>query len=497
MFDVLIVNGKVSDGVSDEFIDADVAIAAGRIAEIGKLADAEAARTVDASGHVVCPGFVDIHNHASGEVMKGIFDCDNLVRQGITTIVAANCGEGPWPIGPNLDEVDAHGMRQNYALLIGHRTIRMEAMGKERYSEFAGYDDIRRMQQMVEQGMEEGAFGVTGGYPPRALTTEEIIEVCRPLARIGGFYAAHIRNESRSVIRALAEMVEIAEGAGIPVEISHLKNLGPGGWGKLDICLALIDDARERGLDVTADWYPYPGFYGGSNNIMPRWARAEAEKRGGFDALKEPDIIDRFREGVDEMLGRVGGPERLLFASRRDPDPEIDLKSPAQLADEWDCDLVDVAIEISKRPGVGAIGLAMREEDLVRILPHPAVMIGTDGDLEIYRQFACHPRNYGTFPRVLAKYVREQGVVSLSEAIRKMTSMPAEKVGLKDRGVLAAGKVADLVVFSPEAVQDNATFGDAHQYPDGIPYVLVGGEFAVDGGQTTDRLLGRALRREG
>ena len=296
-------------------------------------------------------------------------------------------------------------------------------------------------------------------------------------------------------MRAVAEMIEIAEDAEIPVEIAHFKMMGPKAWGKVDICLAMIDDARARGHDVTADWYPYGGWHGGSNNIMPSWGYVEAKKRGGYDALKEADIVERFRDGVQEMCDKVGGPDRLLFTSLEEAAPEIDLKTPAQLAEEWSCELIDVAIEISKRSRVGAIGLAMREEDMVKIIKHPAVMVGTDAHQEVFGKFATHPRNYGTFPRVLAKYVRDDRALLWCEAIRKMTSMPARKIGLRDRGLIKQGYIADIVVFSPETVQDRATFANAHQYPEGISYVLVGGEFAVDDGETTEGLYGRALRR--
>ena len=494
MYDILLRNGQLADGEADRLERADVALDRDRIAAIGDLRDAAAKRVVDAAGMVVCPGFIDIHNHASSDVAKGIFDCDNLVRQGITTLVAANCGGSPWPIGQDLDRVDERGMRQNYALLVGHNTIRRVVM-RERYGGFATHDDVLKMQGLVQQALDEGAFGITGGYSPDQLTTDEIIEICRPAASAGAFYACHIRGEGKAVMRAVAEMIEIAEDAEIPVEIAHFKMMGPRAWGKADICLAMIHDERARGHDVTADWYPYPGWHGGSNNIMPPWAYSEAKRRGGEDALKDPDIIDRFRAGVQEMLDKVGGADRLLFTSLKKPDPEIDLKSPAQLAEEWDCELTDVAIRIAKRPGVGAIGLAMREEDMRQIIEQPFVMVGTDAHEEVFGKYATHPRNYGTFPRVLAKYVRDEKVLGLCEAIRKMTSMPAHKIGLADRGVLKQGNVADIVVFSPEHVQDKATFANAHQYPEGIPFVLVSGKFAVDEGKTTDDLLGRALRR--
>jgi len=493
MFDVLIVNGDVADGELSSLRTVDVGIEGDRIAAIGNLYGAEAKRTIDASRMIVCPGFVDIHNHAYSDVAKGVFDCDNLVRQGITTLVGANCGGSPWPIGENLDIVDQHGMRQNYALIVGHNTIRREAMG-DRYAGLATHDDITKMQELVEQALDEGAFGITGGYSPDQLTTEEIIEICKPAALREGFYAAHIRGEGKAVMRAVAEMIEIAEDAEIPAEIAHFKMMGPKAWGKADICLAMIDDARARGHDVTADWYPYGGWHGGSNNIMPSWGYGEAKERGGYDALKAPDLIDRLRAGVQEMCDKVGGPDRLLFTSLEDPDPEIDLKTPAQLAEEWSCELIDVAIAISRRSRIGAIGLAMREEDMVKIIKHPAVMVGTDAHLEVFGKFATHPRNYGTFPRVLAKYVREDRALLWCEAIRKMTSMPARKIGLKDRGLVKQGYIADLVVFCPETVQDKATFANAHQYPEGIPYVLVGGKLAVDEGETTEGRHGRAVR---
>jgi N-acyl-D-aspartate/D-glutamate deacylase len=253
------------------------------------------------------------------------------------------------------------------------------------------------------------------------------------------------------------------------------------------------------GLDVAADRYPYIGWHGGSTNIMTRWCYEEATARGGRARLKDADIIDHFRREVDDLLTGFGGPDRLMFTSLGEPDPEIDGRTVAELMVAWRAEAIDVALEIERRneeSRIGAVGFTMSEENLRRILAHPLVMIGTDAHLEVFGARATHPRNYGTYPRVLGKYVRDEGVMSLGAAIAKMTSMPAERYRLRDRGRLRPGYFADVVVLDPTTVMDNATFADAHQYPTGIPWVIVNGQMAVDADVTAPEHHGRVLRRE-
>ena len=302
------------------------------------------------------------------------------------------------------------------------------------------------------------------------------------------------------MLQAIGEIIEVAQETGIRVQVSHLKASCPSNWDKIDIVLDMLEDACSRGIDIAADRYPYIGWHGGSTNVMPRWCYEEATKRGGKEHLKDPDVIERFREGVDAHLAKFGGPDKLMFTSLRTPDPEVDGKTVADLMADWDMEAIDVALEIERRSaegnGIGAVGFTMSEDNLRTVLSHPLVMVGTDGHLEPFGKFATHPRNYGTFPKVLGRYVRDEGVLELPEAIRKMTSMPAERFGLKGRGRLCPGAFADVVVFDPATVCDNATFVNAHQYPSGMPYVIVNGQVAVDAGETSTGNFGRVLRRQ-
>ena len=506
-FDLIIANGTIYDGAGADGFAADVGISGDRIKAIGDLSEASAVRTIDATGLAVCPGFIDPHTHCHVDVDKhgqpdsedDTMHCDNLIRQGITTVVAGNCGGSGWPVGEHLDKIEREGFKSNYAMLVGHHTVRGIAM-EGSPSLYPDHEQIAAMQDMVRQGLEEGAIGITVGYAQRHETTEEIIAVTRPAAEAGAIYASHIRSESEGLMQAMAEIIQVAEETGIAVQVSHLKTSNPATWDKLDIVLAMMEDAADRGVEISADRYPYIGWHGGSTNVMPRWCYEEAQKREGKERLKDPDIIDRFREGVQEHFARFGGPDKLMFTALKAPDPEVDGKTAADLMKEWNLELIDVALEIERRSAqsqIGAVGFTMSEDNLRTILQHPLVMIGTDAHLEVFGKFATHPRNYGTYPRVLGKYVREEAILTLGEAIEKMTSMPAETFGISDRGRLRSGAFADIVIFDPETVIDNATFTNAHQYPTGMSYVIVNGKLAVDGGKTTDAHCGRALRRIG
>lgn len=497
-FDLLITNGTILDGSGSKSFTADIGVTGDRLTAIGDLPRARAVRTIDARNLAVCPGFVDPHTHCHVDVDKDIMHCDNLLRQGITTVIAGNCGGSGWPVGEHLDKVDREGFKSNYAMLVGHHTIRRLAMaGTDKL--YPEHEQISAMQDMVRQGLEEGAFGLTVGYAQRHETFQEIVEVTRTAAEAGTIYASHIRSEGEGLLQAIGEIIEVSQETGIRVQVSHLKAMGPANWNKLDIVLEMMEDAAHRGIDIAADRYPYIGWHGGSTNVMPRWCYEEARRRGGKNHLKDADIIDRFRQAVEDHLARFGGPDKLMFTSLKTPDPEIDGKTLADLMKSQNCELIDAALEIERRSaaggGIGAVGFTMDEDNLRQVLQHPLVMIGTDAHLEVFGKFATHPRNYGTYPRVLGRYVRQEGILSLPEAIRKMTSMPTDRFRIADRGWLRPGAFADIVIFDPQTVIDNATFTNAHQYPTGMPYVIVNGRVAVDDGKTANEHYGRALRK--
>ena len=497
-FDLIISGGSVYDGGAGEGFRADVGLSGDRIAAIGDLSAAAAPRTIDATGLVVCPGFIDPHTHCHVDVDKGVLHSDNLLRQGITTVIAGNCGGSGWPVAEHLAKVEQEGFKSNYGMLVGHHTVRRIAMeGAD--SPWPTREQTTAMQEMVRQGLDEGALGVTVGYAQRHETFDEIVAFTRPAAEAATIYASHIRSEDRALVQGVAEAIEVAHETGIAVQISHLKTNGPANWDKLDIVLDMIEGAVAMSLDVAADRYPYIGWHGGSTNIMTRWCYEEAERRGGREHLTDPDIVEHFRREVAELLAGFGGPDRLMFTSLSEPDPEIDGRTVADLMAVWGVEAIEVALEIERRNEdhrIGAVGFTMDEDNLRRILAHPLVMIGTDAHLEVFGRSATHPRNYGTYPRVLGRYVFDEAIMFPGDAIEKMTSMPARRYGLRERGWLRPGCFADVVIFDPATVIDNATFADAHQYPTGIPYVIVNGQVAVDNDVTAPEHFGRVLRRE-
>jgi len=493
-FDILIKNGTVVDGTGEQGYLANVGIKYGKIEAIGELANATAAHEIDASNMVVCPGFIDAHTHCHNNVNKDIMHEDNLVRQGITTVVSGNCGSSGWPFAEHLDKVDRLGMKQNYAMLIGHNTIRRELFGDDQ-AQFLDPWQLKDLQKLVVQGMEEGAFGVTAGYMSNYAINDELFAFAQPAGERGGLYASHIRSEDKHLLQAIGEIIELAQHTETRIEISHLKTMNPPNWNKLDAVFGLMEGALDRGLSVRADRYTYCAWAGGSTNALPRVAYQIKQERGSWENLHDPDVEEIIYEELDKMWVERGGPDTLLFCSMGEPRPEVENKTPAQLAQQWDCDLLEVGIRLEEMGKISAIGLAMSEDNIKRILAHPLVCVGSDSHQEADKSIFTHPRSYGTFPRMLAKYCREEQAVTLPQAVNKMSGMAAEHFGISDRGLLQEGLVADVVVFDPATVQDTATFSAPHQYPEGIPHVIVNGKFAVKDGETTPENHGHALRK--
>ncbi|MGD9497370.1 MAG: amidohydrolase family protein [Armatimonadota bacterium] len=493
-FDLLIRGGTVVDGTGAPRFVADVGIVGDRIHAVGDLSAAQARDAIDASGLIVAPGFVDVHNHAHNEMEGGILNIpsvENQVRQGVTTLIAGNCGGSPWPIGEHLEAVDALPIRQHYALLVGMGTIRAQAQVGNTP---ATPEEIERMQALAAQALEEGALGMSTGYFPPFVTTDEITQVARRVARAGGVYATHMRSEGEGLLDALRETIAIGESSGCPVQVSHIKCWGTRAWHLAEAALAMIDRARERGLDITADRYPYVASFSGVANIVPTDVRIEAAERGGLEHLRDEDLAQRVRAEVADFIELLDGAENIVFAPL-EPMPEIDGKSLHQVAQERGEEPWRVALELTIAGGVSCIYFSMREENLRTFMRHPAVFAASDGHLRILGKGVSHPRNYGTFPRWIGRYAREEKLMSLEEVVHKCTLMPARKFGLHDRGEIAPRKIADITVFSWQEIIDTATFEDPHQYPRGIPHVIVAGLPAVRDGEVTTATPGRALRR--
>ncbi len=503
-YHLVLEGGTIYDGRGGEPYRADVGIVGDRITAIGDLDDARAAERLDVSGLAVTPGFIDIHSHA----VRGVFRhplAENYTRQGVTTVIEGPDGSSPLPIGDFLARIDLHPPAINFGLTVGHGTIRGQVMGNE--DRAPTEDELEAMKQLVEQAMSEGAFGLSTGlkYVPGAYaTTEEVIALARVAARFGGFHASHMREEGLELLAAVEETIRIGEEGGLPTQLTHHKVVGAPMWGASEQSLALVDAARSRGVDVTIDQYPYTASSTSLSILFPAWS-LEGEPEDLLARLRDPDTRARIKAGIVENLrvDRGGGHPKNVVISQCEWDPSLNGMSLADILarrGEARDDLeaaAELALELQEKGGFSGIFHAMQEHDVIRIMRHPQTMIASDGGIVAPGEGVPHPRNYGTFARVLGHYARDEGVLSLPEAIRKMSSLPADRLGLADRGRLGIGGVADIAVFAVDEIDDPAAFGDPHHYAQGARHVLVGGVFVLLDGEVTGARPGRPLRRGG
>ena len=493
--DLVIAGGNVVDGTGRRGDIADVGITGDRIQSIGELQDAQRKETLDASGMVVCPGFVDPHNHANSEQKGGVLripQADNMVRQGVTTLICAHCGGSSYPIGEHLTEVEQLDFHSNYATLVGYNTVK----GIARAGEPPGNptsEELREICRLLERGMEEGAFGMTTGplgRPQKEISTEEMAEASKAVARYGGVYDSHIRDEGEwgHHLDAIGEVIEIARTAEISANVSHIKLWGRRAWGDGERALEMLDRAAADGLEVSADQYAYTGGYRGLGSLVAearlKYPEGEIAKSGRSGALRE--IRDQFYQ--------LGGSDHVILCPD-DGDPEFNGKTIEEVAAARGIADEECALELLGRSGLSACWLAMREEDVMLFMQSRHVMVGTDAHLRTPHDGHCHPRNYGNYPRFLGHYVREKKALTLEDAIHKMTAVPARKFGIPQRGVLEAGAFADIAVFRPDTVIDRATWSAPHQYSVGVEHVLVNGQIAVHHCESTHALAGRVLRK--
>jgi N-acyl-D-amino-acid deacylase len=498
-FDVLITGGRVVDGTGAPWYRADVGIRGDRIAAVGRLDGAQAALRLDASGLVVAPGFIDIHTHAR----RGIFHtptAENYVRQGVTTLIEGQDGSSPLPLGEFLKRVAATPIAVNFGMLVGQGSIREAVMGRENRP--ATPQEIEQMKQLVRQAMYEGAFGLSTGlfYVPGSYTpTEEVIELAREAGRLGGIHISHMRDEAAGILDSVRETIRIGEEGGLPTQLTHHKIIGSANWGRSRETLRLVEEARARGVDVTIDQYPYTASSTGTSALIPQWAQAGGRKAllerlhdASLRAKIKAEVIRRIKED------RGGGHPKNVVLANCPFDLGLAGKNLAELTQQRGLaptpeNAAEVVFELEERGGCQAIYHAIAEEDVERILRSPFTMIASDGEIPAFGQGAPHPRSYGTFARVLGRYVRERKLLSLEEAIRKMTSLPAARLGLHDRGLLKPGMYADVAVFDPASVTDRATFAQPHQYAEGFRHVLVNGKPVLLDGRMTAERPGRVL----
>ena len=491
------------DGSGNPWYRADIAIKGDRIAEIGQLSKLEAKRVIDANGLVVAPGFIDPHTHA----LRGIFEVPNAesaLLQGVTTLTEGNDGSSPYPIDRHYDDIDNLRISPNWAVFVGQGTIRQRVIGFGLRKATA--DEMERMKQMVRDAMEQGALGISTGlfYVPGSFTsTEEVIELSKVAAEYNGIYISHIREEAAQLIDSVQETIRIGEEADIPVQITHHKVIGVENWGASIESLRLVDEARERGVDVTIDQYPYTASQTSINALIPQWAQAG----GREEMLSRINSAETYSTIKNEVVAKIlydrgGGDPKNVFISRNSWDPDMAGKNLAELAIDAGLEptpenAADVVFDIIRGGGATAVYHAIGPEDVDRIMLHPATAIGSDGPVGVFGEGAPHPRQYGTFARVLGLYVRERKILSLEEAIRKMSSQSARRLGIHDRGLITKGYFADIAIFDPDEIIDKATFENPHQYAIGTKFVLVNGTVVVENGQHTGARPGRILHGPG
>lgn len=495
-FDILIRNARVLDGTGNPWYRADIGIRGDRIAAVGSLGDATAATVVDARDRYVAPGFIDVHSHAGpGLLTEQLKHGQPVLAQGITTVFVNPDGGGPVDISTQRATYEAQGIGPNVGLFVPHGSIRRQVMGMSDRDPDAG--EVATMADLARQGMLAGALGLSSGlyYAPGSYSkTAEVVAIAKATAPFGGVYSSHIRDEADytiGVVAAVDEVIAVAEQAGVIGVVSHMKALGPGSWGLSKTAVEHIDAARARGVQVFADQYAYEASGTGIvGALMPRSAQV-----GGRDAMMKRirgELREEIREAVKTNIARRGGADTLMV-SRYAADPSFEGQRLSDLAAKAGVPPEEYALQMLEKGDASLVSFNMSEDDIEHIMRQPWTMTCTDGDLVPMGQGKPHPRAYGAFPRKLKRYVRERGAIGLAEAIRTMTSLPATVFGLKDRGQIRAGALADLLIFDLSQVNDAATYQDPHQLAEGMDDILVNGRWARRNGQFTATMAGRVL----
>jgi N-acyl-D-aspartate/D-glutamate deacylase len=498
-YDVLIRGGLLVDGTGVEARPVDVGIRGDRIVDLGDLAEATATRVIEARGLYVTPGFIDSHSHAGGGLLRpALRSAQPLLAQGITTVLVNPDGGGPVDLASQRNTLERLGVGVNVAQFVPHGSVRRQVMGMA--AREATPNEIERMRRLVRTGMEEGAVGLSSGlyYSPGSYAPSgEVIDLARVAAEFGGAYQSHIRDESDysvGLVEAVDEVIRIAREAEIPGVVTHIKALGPPVWGLSEEVVRRIEAARASGVEVYADQYPYEAS---STSIVgalvPRWALA-----GGDDALRsnmdDPEQRARLVADMWDNLERRGGAGRLVLQAGE----ETRGKTLEAVADDRGVGPIEAALQLLREGGsTGLTSFNMQEGDIRTLMSQPWTMTASDGALRPLGQGQPHPRNMGTFPRKIRKYVVEDGVLSLEQAVHGMTGLPAIVYGLEDRGVVREGAFADIVVFDLEELTDRATYDDPHRLSEGIRYAIVNGSLVVDEGAQLGSLFGRVLRKTG
>jgi N-acyl-D-amino-acid deacylase len=498
-YDLIIRNGRIADGTGNPAYFADVAIKDGRITRIGRIEE-KAASELDAAGLTVAPGFIDVHTHAE-DVME-VPLAENFLRMGVTTLVLGNCGSSVMNVGEFFDKLETNRVSINVATLVGHGTVRGKVMGGS-FMRPPTSEELGRMKLLVERAMRDGALGISTGLiylPGTFAKTEELIEVAKAAAAFDGIYVSHMRDEGNDIDHSLGELFRIAREAHIRAEISHIKLSGRNNWGRPSEIVAAIEKARAEGLDVTQDQYAYAASSTGISQIIPDWAReggkfseriADPEQKAKIIAEMKSKLArgkrDDFSYAVIAEYRKdrsLNGLNIVQAAKKKHGDDSLDTQ-------------IGLIFQIQTNGGASAVFHSMSEDDIRIFMQHPNTMFASDSGMRRYQEGVPHPRGYGNNARFLGRYVRELKLLRLEDAIRKMTSLPATTFHIRDRGIIREGAWADIAIFDPAKVQDNATFDDPHHYATGFHAVLVNGVPVIKDDQHTNARPGKPVRRAG
>lgn len=500
-YDLVITNARIIDGTANPWFRGSVAIRNGRIAQVGIVDSSRSKQIIDAKGQIVAPGFIDVHAHA-----ENIYDhpkAENFIRMGVTTLVTGNCGTSVTDVGDFLGRIKDKPLAVNISTLVAHGSVRSSVMGLDDRPPSA--DEQKRMNNLVEKAMRDGALGLSTGliYVPGTFAeTTEVVELAKAASKYHGIYASHIRDEGTGVADAIKEAINIGEEANMPVEISHFKISAKSLWGQSPMTLGIVRDARRRGIAVTVDQYAYPASSTSLDVRLPNWAvaggREEGKKRLA-DAETRAKIIEQMKQG---MAKRGFADYSYAYVANYLANPEFNGKNIAEITQivrgKNDLDSqIEQVLEMYSNGGAQMVYQAMSEDDVRTIMAEPFTMIASDSGVREFGAGVPHPRGYGNNARVLGHFVRDLNLISLEDAIRKMTSLPAQTFGLRDRGLIREGFAADLVIFDEKMVGDRATFDNPHQYAVGFSSVIVNGKIVFDGSVLTGKMPGMALKGRG
>jgi N-acyl-D-amino-acid deacylase len=496
-FDLLIKDARIVDGTGNPWFRGDIAIRAGRIASVGRLTGVKAARTIDAKGLIAAPGFIDVHTHVE-DVYKNP-KAENFIRMGVTSLITGNCGGSDLDIAAFLGKSTSTPIAVNVGTLIGHNTVRSKAMGLD--DRIPTAQEQAAMEAFVDKAMLDGALGFSTGleYLPGMFSkTDEIVGMAKVAAQHGGVYATHMRNEGMDVKKSIAESLVIGEQAKIPVDISHFKISDKNGWGQSNETLGMVRAARDKGMTVTVDQYAYTASSTSLDVRLPNWAVAGGRDQGR-KRIADPEIRKRIVQEMKQNLKDKGFSDySFAYVATYSSNPQFNGKNIAEITklargNSAVDDQIDQILEMYTKGGAQMVYRTMDEGDVKNIMREPFTMIASDSSVREFNVGNPHPRGYGNNARVLGQYVREQKLITLEDAVRKMTSLPAQTFNLRDRGLIREGYAADIVLFDEKLVTDKATFDAPHQYANGFSSVIVNGEVVLDGNSMTGKMPGKPL----